>query len=125
VLITAFAGLAALLALIGVYGVAAFAVSQQAHEFGIRMAMGAAPGTLVRMVLKRASLLALAGIAVGTLAALLLTRLMTSMLYQVTPADPVVLVATCAGVFAAAVVACTVPARAAARVDPVRTLQSS
>ncbi len=125
VLISVFAGLAALLALIGVYGLMAYTTSQQRHELGIRLAMGAAPGALLRMVLARGVALAGVGIGVGGLGAVALTRLMHSMLYQVTPTDPAVLVATCAAVLAAALVACYVPARAAARVDPMRTLGTS
>jgi putative ABC transport system permease protein len=106
VLISAFAALAALLALIGVYGLMAYSTGQQRYEFGVRLAMGAAPGTLLRMVLA-------------------LTRLMNSMLYQVTATDPAVLVPTCIAVFAAALAACYGPARAAARVDPIQTLGAS
>jgi len=125
VLISVFAALAALLALIGVYGLMAYATSQQRHEFGIRMAMGATPGALLRMVLVRGASLAGVGIALGGLGAIALTRLMKSLLYEVTATDPAVLVPTCIAIFAAALAACYGPARAASRVDPIRTLGAS
>ena len=125
VLISAFAALAALLALIGVYGLMAYSTGQQRHEFGVRLAMGAAPGTLLRMVLARGAFLAALGIGLGGLGAMALTRLMNSMLYQATATDPTVLVPTCIAVFAAALAACSGPARAAARVDPIQTLGAS
>jgi putative ABC transport system permease protein len=120
-----FALLAALLALIGVYGLMAYAVGQQRREFGIRMAMGADAGTVLRMVLRRGMGLTLSGVAIGAIAAAGLMRLLGSMLYQVTPTDPAVFALTCTGVLLAAACACYVPARAATRVDPAVTLRAS
>ena len=125
VLTSGFAVLAALLALIGVYGLVAYAVNQQRRELGIRMAMGASSGAVLRLVLGRGLGLALAGVALGVLAALGLTRFLTSLLYEVTPTDPYVLAATCAGVLLAALAACWLPARAATRIDPAVTLRTT
>jgi membrane-associated protease RseP (regulator of RpoE activity) len=124
-LTSAFAGLAALLALVGVYGLMACTISQQRGELGIRLALGATPGALLRMVLSRGAVLAGVGIGLGVLGAIGLTRFMTSMLYQVTPTDPVVIVAACGAILAAALAACWVPARTAARVDPIEALRVS
>jgi putative ABC transport system permease protein len=124
-MVSGFAVLAAMLAFVGVYGLIAYAVSQQRRELGIRMAIGADPATVFRMVLGRGLRLAVAGIAIGGLAAVALTRLMTSMLYEVEPTDPWVFAAACAGVLIAAVLASYFPARAATRVDPTVTLRST
>jgi putative ABC transport system permease protein len=124
-LITGSAGLAALLAVIGVYGLVSFAVNQQRQEFGIRMAMGADRGDVLRLVLGRGLRLALGGVALGALGALALGRLLTSLLYEVTPGDPWVVAGTCGAGLAAAIAACYLPARAATRVDPARTLRAT
>jgi putative ABC transport system permease protein len=123
VLIASFAGLAAVLALVGVYGLMACAVSQQTRELGIRMAMGAAPSVVIRMVLGRGLALSAVGITIGLGCALALTRFMQAILYEVSPADPVALGSACAGVLAAALAASYVPARAAARLNPIQTLR--
>jgi putative ABC transport system permease protein len=124
-LTAAFAGVAAILALIGVYSLISYAVSQQIREFAIRIAMGADAATIVRLVLRRGMGLAIPGIAIGVLAALGLTRLMRAMLYQVEPTDPVVIAAAAGGMSAAAFLACYLPARGAARVDPVVILKAT
>jgi putative ABC transport system permease protein len=125
VLITGFAALAAALALIGVYGLVAFAVNQQRPEIGIRMAMGADDGDVLRLVLGRGLRLALTGVALGALGALMLGQLLSSLLYEVTPGDPWVVAGTCGGVLAATLAACYVPARAATQVDPAETLRAT
>jgi putative ABC transport system permease protein len=125
VLIASFAALASLMALVGVYGLVAYAVHQQRRELGIRIAMGADAGTVLRHVLGRGLRLALTGVALGALAALGLARLLGSLLYQVAPSDPWVLAATCASVLLAALAACWLPARAATRIDPAVTLRAT
>jgi putative ABC transport system permease protein len=124
-LIMGFAGLAAVLALIGVYGLVSFAVNQQRQEFGIRMAMGADGGDVLRLVLGRGLRLALSGVALGAVGALGLGQLLRSLLYEVTPGDPWVVAGTCGGVLGAAMAACYVPARAATQVDPAQTLRAT
>jgi putative ABC transport system permease protein len=124
VLTSGFAALAGLLAMIGVYGLIAYAVSQQTREFGIRMAMGADATAVLCLVLGRGLKLALAGTALGAVAAIAATRLLRSMLFNVAPTDPLVFGAACAAMVLAASAACLVPARAAARTDPVVTLKA-
>ena len=118
-----FAVIAAALAAVGTYGIMAYSVSQQTREIGIRMAMGADAAAVVRMVLAHGIRLVAAGVVLGTAGALLLTRVLTSLLYEVSPADPAVFTATCGGVIAVALVACYAPARAATRVDPMVVLR--
>src|SRR5437879_1839654 len=123
-LLAAFAGAALLLATFGVYGVIAYSVAQRTHEIGVRVALGATHGDVVGMVVRQGMAVAMAAIATGAAAAMGLTRLMGSLLYGVRPNDP----ATFAVVFllmgAAALLACWVPARRAALVDPVAALRT-
>jgi putative ABC transport system permease protein len=124
VLFSAFAALAALLAIVGVHGLMAYTISGQRQEFGIRLAMGASPGSLLRMTLARGGGLVVGGMSLGLLGAVALTRFMTAMLYGVEPTDPTVLAGACALILAAGLAGCLPPARAAARVDPVETLRA-
>ena len=119
-----FAALAAALAAIGLYGTIAYAVSQRGREFGIRMALGAGPPELLRLVVRQGLALAALGIAVGIVAALALTRVLSSLLYGVSPADPPTYAAIVVAVAALAVLASYVPAVRAARLDPARVLRS-
>ena len=125
VLISSFAGLAGLLAATGVYGLVSYAVSQRRREFGIRVAMGASRREVLSLVLRWGAVLSAAGIGVGVPAALAATRTLRTLLYEVAPTDPAVLVAACAGVLVAALAACCVPARAAAKADPMTTIRTS
>ena len=113
-----------LLAALGLYGVIAYVVAQRSHEFGVRMALGAGPGTLQRMVLRDGAVLALVGIAVGIPCGLAGVHLLRSILYGVDPNDPVVFVAVPAMLLAVTLLAAYLPARRAARVDPVIALKS-
>jgi putative ABC transport system permease protein len=123
-LLALFAGVALALATLGVYGVISFAVSQRTREIGIRMALGAARGDVVRLVVGQGVALAAVGGAVGLGAALVATRVLRSLLYDVAPSDLATFVAIAILLAGAAVVASWIPARRAARVDPVTALKA-
>jgi len=123
-LLGSFAGLAVLLAALGIYGVMSYSVSRRAHELGVRMALGAAPGDVVRLVVRQAMTLALVGSFCGLMAAVALTRTMSSFLYGVRPIDLPTYAAAAAAISAVALLASHIPARRATRVDPVRALRS-
>lgn len=121
-----FAALALVLACIGLYGVMAYSVARRTSEIGLRMALGAEKGDVFRMVIGQGLKLALAGLAIGVVAALVLARLMTSfsqLLYGVRPTDSPAIVAVSLVMLAVAAIACFVPASRAMRVDPMVTLR--
>ncbi len=122
-LIGSFAGLALILAVIGLYGVISYSVVQRTREIGIRVAMGAQRPDVLRMVLREATTTAAFGILAGVLSGLLLTRLMSSLLYGVTPTDWRTFLAVSAVLLCVAVAACAIPAARATRVDPVIALR--
>jgi predicted permease len=122
-LLASFAGLALVLAAIGIYGVMSQLVLQSTHEIGIRMALGAAPASVLGMVLRNAMTMALGGIVVGAVAALFVTRLMASMLYGVGATDPITFGAVAAILASVAFLASYLPARRATRVDPMVVLR--
>jgi putative ABC transport system permease protein len=117
-LIALFAGIAAALAAIGLYGVLSSLVRQRGTEIGVRMAFGAEPSGIFRMIVGQGLRLSAIGVGVGLVASLLLTRAMTKLLVDVTPTDPVTYAAMIVVFFGIAVVACWLPARRAARVQP-------
>jgi predicted permease len=123
-LIAQFAVLAAALAAIGVYGVISYSVSQRTHEFGLRMALGARPWDVERQVMGQGVRLALAGIVLGIGGALALGRVLWSLLYQVSAADPVTFASVGAAAIAVAAIACYLPARRATSVDPMTALRT-
>ena len=122
-LLASFAILALVLAAVGIYGVMSQLVLQSTHEIGVRMALGAAPSTVLSMVLKNAMTMALLGIAVGAVVALLATRLLSSMLYGVGATDPLTFVSVAGILAAGALLSSYLPARRATRVDPMVVLR--
>ena len=123
ILVGLFAAAALLLAALGVYGVMAYAVAQRRREIGVRLALGAAPSGVQRLVLGRGVRLAIVGLAVGLVAALALARVIESLLFGVTPFDPATLVVVPLVLGAVALLASWVPARRAMRLDPVSALR--
>jgi len=124
-LLTLFAGLALVLATLGVYSVMAYSVAQRSGEIGIRMALGARAGNVQQMVIRQGTKLAFVGVLIGVAGALALTQLMNAFLFEVRAADPLIYVAISAMLVAVAVSACWIPARRAARVDPMQALHSA
>jgi predicted permease len=123
-LVGLFGGLAIVLAAIGTYGVIAYSVSQRTPEFGLRMALGARRFDVLRLVLLQAGKLILAGTAIGVLLALVMARGLKSLIYQVSPADPLTFAAIGFAVIAVAIVACYIPARKATEADPMIALRA-
>jgi putative ABC transport system permease protein len=122
-LLSLFAGLALTLATVGIYGVISYAVAQRTREIGVRMALGANPSGVLRLILGEGLKLAATGAALGILAALAGTSVLANILYGVSPTDPLVFSAVVAVLIAVAVAACYVPARRAMRVDPMVALR--
>jgi predicted permease len=118
-----FGGLALLLATIGLYGVMSYAVSQRTHDIGIRMALGAQVGDVLRLVLKNGMMLAFVGVVVGLAGALAMTRLLRTLLFGVTPNDLLTFILVTAGLLFVAFLACYLPARRATKVDPLIALR--
>jgi predicted permease len=123
-LIGLFAGLAILLAAIGTYGVISYSVSQRTSEFGLRIALGAQRIDVLRLVLLQAIGLILAGTASGVVLALIFSRVLKSLIYNVSPADPLTFAAVGSMVIAVAVLACYIPARKATKADPITVLRA-
>jgi predicted permease len=119
-----FGALAGLLAMVGVYGVTSYNVRRQRREYGIRLALGADPAAVRRLIVRRGAIVAGTGIAIGAVAGLFLTRLLTSMLYDVKPNDPGVFAGNALLVLIVSMAACYLPARWAGRVDPALVLRN-
>lgn len=119
-----FASVALLLALSGIYGVIGHAVAQRTHEIGVRMALGAARGDVLRMILSEGGKLAIGGVAIGLLASFVVTQFLHSLLYGIAPTDPVTFAAVAALLLITALLACWIPARRASRVDPMIALRA-
>jgi putative ABC transport system permease protein len=123
VLFASFAGLALLLAAIGIYGVMSFAVAQRTHEIGLRIALGAGPHQVLRLVLQEGMLLAFVGLIVGLIGAYFVGRVMKTILYQVNAIDPAAISTVTAVLLLSALLACYIPARRATQVDPMVALR--
>jgi predicted permease len=123
ILLGVFAGLALMLASVGIYGVISYIVGQRTHEIGIRMALGAQRGDVLKLVLGQGVVMAGVGVGIGLAASFGLTRLMKQMIFGVTATDPVTLAGVSLLLTAVALLACYVPARRAMRTDPVVALR--
>jgi putative ABC transport system permease protein len=124
-MLSVFAGIALLLAVIGIYGVMSYTVSQRRHEIGIRMALGAQQRDVVRRVLRQGLALAAVGVAIGSVASLWMARTMATLLREVSPKDPAAFAAVALILAAAALLGSWLPAKRAAAVDPVIALRDS
>ncbi len=119
-----FAAVALILAAIGIYGLVSYSVTQRTYEISLRMAIGASNGGIVRMILSQSLRIAVLGMVVGLAGALVLTRLLTALLFDVAPADPLVYAGVSVLLFIVAAAASSVPAWRASRIDPIRTLRA-
>jgi putative ABC transport system permease protein len=119
----AFAGTALLLAVAGLYGVMSYSVARRTGELGTRIALGATPGNVLRLVLRQGLVTALIGVAIGIGGAIVLTRTLRSFLFGLSPTDPVTFGAVVFVLILVALLACYIPARRAAKVDPMAALR--
>ncbi|HZI47878.1 MAG TPA: FtsX-like permease family protein, partial [Pyrinomonadaceae bacterium] len=122
-LLSAFSGLALVLAAVGIYGVISYSVIQRTHEMGIRMALGARRSDVLSLVLRQAMIVVLAGVVIGLLASWALTRLIKSLLFNVSVTDPLTFAGIGVLIILIALLACLIPAWRATKVDPLVALR--
>jgi len=122
-LFSIFGGLALGLAVVGLYGVKAYSVARRTREIGIRMALGAQPGMVLRLIMREGSIMLFTGVAIGLLLAAATGKILSGILYEVSPLDPIAFTAAPLLLAAAALVATWLPARRAARLNPVEALR--
>jgi len=123
ILLSVFSGVALVLAAVGIYGVISYGVTQRTHEMGIRMALGARPRDVLKLVVRQAMVLTLGGVGIGLLSSLALTRLMKSLLFNVGVTDPLTFAVIALLMILIAMLACLIPARRATKVDPLVALR--
>jgi putative ABC transport system permease protein len=123
ILLAVFSALALFLSCLGIYGVVSYSVTQQTREIGVRLALGAQQRDVMRLILGQGAKLSLIGVGIGVAAALLLTRLMATLLFGVSGTDPLTFGAVALILFSVAMLACYIPARRAMRVDPMVALR--
>jgi putative ABC transport system permease protein len=122
-LLTIFAAVALVLATVGIYGVISYSATRRTHEIGVRMSLGATRRDVLLLIVRQGMRLALVGSLTGIVGALLLSRLMTKLLYGVQPTDPLTFVAVATGLAVVAILACYIPARRAMRINPMDALR--
>jgi putative ABC transport system permease protein len=123
-LLSVFAAVALVIAMVGIYGVISYAVSQRTHEIGVRMALGAQAKDVLKMVIWRGMRLTMIGVAIGLAAAIALTRVMKSLLFNVSATDPATFALIALLLIAVALIASYIPARRATKVDPLQSIRS-